>query len=585
MGVYDSKTHPLLYFTNRIGVDSFNKFNAQTESLFGFDVWLSTMHDTGLWNTVISDTAPTDLSAIWIDPNNPATAAASIVKMHDGTNWVTATPALFAQAHGQAISGAVVPPTESITSSDGEVMINPSAGNITIGADASQAGMTAQGFLTIHQYITAAVTAGTSGNVKSVEGVLPDASGDIQIPTRTPDPASQENVFVDASGIGKFAEPDNIYEFNVCAENGSSAPSGLPTTEKIYWATGNGLKIMMAKAADGLFYPVNYINIDTVQWFNGLIYNGSAHDLCNVNFQTQSLVRMTDEAAPNGARAYWRGNDGNPKQFYQQVIVGDYITPLNTSFAHTLSFDVRWTDAANAGNQPEAFYAFLVPHDRDNEIMTYPMYYPSPFGTDYDDWAQTGNVTPQTHSTCGPNIFLTQALNPGDTVVHLNDISWWATNATSWNTRALRFLNYKDSNGNPYFIYTREVPLFSVGANLATDGGHFANSGINTGANTITLNNAWHRGVIPAGTRVCNTRLGSTYFNPVAESKATHLAAASEGEWRTVTATIQNASDPSGAIPTEATGIKVGVGSNFESAQTNTASFYWDYANFFLDRV
>ena len=594
MTAYAPKTQYKLFMREIAGITDFTTFMSKVEAIWGLDGFLSEFHESGIFNTVVSDTAPSDTTAIWIDPNNPATGATSIVKMHDGSGWVTGTWQLFTTnlisgSPAGASPGTVVPSEESVISSDGETMINPSPASITVGSDTTQAGLTGQGFVTIADYITAAVTVVANSSIQTINGVAPDASGNVDlcptIPVRTPDAATRYNVFCDATGMGKYQEPDNIYEFAVCAENGSAAPAGLPTTEKTYWATGNGSKILMVKAADGLFYAVNYINIETSQWWNGLVFNGRSDDLCNVNFQNNSWVRMTDEIAPEGSKGYFRANAGNPLNAEVVVYFPDTIIPYSSTQEYKMSYDIRWTETTTTGNIPGSFYVFLAPHDRDGDVMGRLSFFPSPYGSDYEDYIDTGNITPQSIATCGPNVFLTAPLNPGDTVLKLNDVSFWDNNNNHF-YRFLRFLNFKDFNGNDYFDYSQNFPAYRWSWYSAdtNDWGMFDSGSINITLNQITLSEPWSGDSIPAGTRVANSHIGGIFYYPVAEPSATHSAIAGSGDWRKINITVGNLASGIEPFPLEVAGVKLGIIWNSQNT-SSPAEFHLDFANVYLDKV
>ena len=95
MTVYAPKTQYRLFMKDIAGITDFPTFMAKVEAIWGLDGFLSEFHESGIFNTVISDTAPTDKMSIWIDPNNPSTSANSIVKMHNGSEWVNANWNLF----------------------------------------------------------------------------------------------------------------------------------------------------------------------------------------------------------------------------------------------------------------------------------------------------------------------------------------------------------------------------------------------------------------------------------------------------------------------------------------------------------
>lgn len=99
---------------------------------------------------------------------------------------------------------------------------------------------------------------------------------------------------------------------------------------------------------------------------------------------------------------------------------------------------------------------------------------------------------------------LTQDLNDGDTVVHLEDLSGagWVNTTEAWQ-RGFIFWNYKNSLG---YQYPPETYSKNVHATK------YETANVNVSAGTITLNSAWSGGTIPAGTYVSRYSSGSTYY-------------------------------------------------------------------------
>lgn len=95
MTVYTPKTNYRLFMRDIAGITDFPTFMAKVEAIWGLDGFLSDFHETGIFNTIISDTAPTDKTAIWIDPNNPTTGDTSLVKTYNGSNWVIGVTNVF----------------------------------------------------------------------------------------------------------------------------------------------------------------------------------------------------------------------------------------------------------------------------------------------------------------------------------------------------------------------------------------------------------------------------------------------------------------------------------------------------------
>lgn len=98
---------------------------------------------------------------------------------------------------------------------------------------------------------------------------------------------------------------------------------------------------------------------------------------------------------------------------------------------------------------------------------------------------------------------LTQDLKNGDTVVHLEDLSGAGWIATEAYQRGFIFWNYKNSLGYQYPPETYSRNCY---------GTLYENANVNVSAGTITLNSAWNKGTIPAGTYVSRYGSGGTYY-------------------------------------------------------------------------
>ena len=95
---------------------------------------------------------------------------------------------------------------------------------------------------------------------------------------------------------------------------------------------------------------------------------------------------------------------------------------------------------------------------------------------------------------------LSQDLTPGDTIVHLTDASGWANPGTYDNQVAI--FGYTDSTGYTYpdLTYTRRVYSYNK-------------SSLDLTNNQVTLNNPYSGSeIIPAGTSVCISTDGATYY-------------------------------------------------------------------------
>ena len=99
--------------------------------------------------------------------------------------------------------------------------------------------------------------------------------------------------------------------------------------------------------------------------------------------------------------------------------------------------------------------------------------------------------------------YLTEDLNIGDTIVHLNDVSNFLIdgNVPSYQI-GLIFWNYKDSSG---YIYPEETYSRNVWSNLYT------HDNIDKENNTITLKQSWNHGKIKSGTKLSQMRYAGIF--------------------------------------------------------------------------
>lgn len=111
---------------------------------------------------------------------------------------------------------------------------------------------------------------------------------------------------------------------------------------------------------------------------------------------------------------------------------------------------------------------------------------------------------------------LTQPLSPGDTVIYATDLSQWSTATNNYYYHAAIF-GYKDSTGYVYpdLEYTQDSPVF---------GSYSDKTHIDKTNNTITLNSAYTGAYRPAGTVICQSTEGSTYYYPFGGLKLADLS-------------------------------------------------------------
>lgn len=102
---------------------------------------------------------------------------------------------------------------------------------------------------------------------------------------------------------------------------------------------------------------------------------------------------------------------------------------------------------------------------------------------------------------------LKQQLKAGDTKIYVNDLSAWNANSGHYYDVAAIF-SYTDGQGYtwPDGIYTRNCPAFASSTEAKTN--------LDKTNNIITLLTAYTGPTMPAGTKVCASTYGSTYFYP-----------------------------------------------------------------------
>lgn len=163
---------------------------------------------------------------------------------------------------------------------------------------------------------------------------------------------------------------------------------------------------------------------------------------------------------------------------FDGVTTKQYI-PMNKNHTYTISGYVKAT--ASSGTT----YPSIYPYDVDMLFINH-----------YNTAAGFGSSYQTT---------LAQPLHKGDTVIYATDLSAWTTGDNYYFRVAI--FGYKNSLGEVYpdMVYTQDCPAFGT----KTDKSH-----IDKTNNTITLNAAYTGEDRPAGTKICQTTEGSTYYYP-----------------------------------------------------------------------
>lgn len=218
-------------------------------------------------------------------------------------------------------------------------------------------------------------------------------------------------------------------------------------------------------------------------------YNYNTKKLNSINYKC-STVRG-ENLVVNGDLSY--GDNTNfPALTYKDSsfsisgnknVVSDFYIPIDPNKTYELGIDMK------SSNTTATYYVGFRDFDVDKKEIT-------PDSVMY---------IPQTITT------LSKDLNNGDTVVHLTDLSKWknSTSSSSYK-RGFIFWNYKDSTGYEYpeLIYSKNI--FKT---LWND------SNVNKTNNTITLNSAWSKGTIKAGTKLSQATSGNVFNYSILQNK------------------------------------------------------------------
>ncbi|MHB8830498.1 MAG: Kelch repeat-containing protein [Patescibacteria group bacterium] len=168
-------------------------------------------------------------------------------------------------------------------------------------------------------------------------------------------------------------------------------------------------------------------------------------------------------------------------------LFSDELIPVDVSKYYRMVGWAKHGDTGGAGYDPtNAQYAGVVAFDIDGNPVT------------PDNSVKYGTSTDTT---------LTQALNIGDTVMHLANAAGWNETNCLYYSCAFSWWPYTNSKGYTYpnYTYTRNGSMYTYGYPNPT----WPSGGI-TG-NDITLTGPWPGPALPSGTPVRNLYSGSTY--------------------------------------------------------------------------
>ena len=195
-----------------------------------------------------------------------------------------------------------------------------------------------------------------------------------------------------------------------------------------------------------------------------LVTNGTASLGNNTNFSSTEY---------DGTEQYY--SSGSFKCVGKKQLFSDEFIPIDINQQYTFSYHIKTTNTA------ATYYDALIMYDADKKLI-----YRNNIA-----WAD------------GSTTVLTQDLNNGDTIVHLQNVAGFdAATPNSWK-RGFIFWNYKNSKGYEYGTETYSRNVYS---GLWDDG-----TAIDIQNNTITLKAPWSRGKISAGTSLSQCMAGGGF--------------------------------------------------------------------------
>lgn len=197
-----------------------------------------------------------------------------------------------------------------------------------------------------------------------------------------------------------------------------------------------------------------------------LVTNGSGLLGDNYNFSMLTFDPVNAYGTPGSFKTTARNS----------VLCNDEYIPVDITSSYKMSFDIKTT------NGSARFYNAIQSYDVDKRAILFKNV----------NWVANTTTT------------LSQALNTGDTVIHLTSAANWDTTTTFSYQKGIIVWNYENSYGYKYPVETYSQNVYpSLYSN---------NSAVNKTNNTITLASGWAGPNLPAGTSVSQCTDGSTYI-------------------------------------------------------------------------
>ena len=263
----------------------------------------------------------------------------------------------------------------------------------------------------------------------------------------------------------------SIIEYYAVSSSNTTAPISWVTTplqmtdvNKYLWSYRvysytNGTTTETRKCVIGV-----YGDSGTVGAGGNLVKNGFGEYLDNTNFSDGGGI-FTRGDCPEGCYGYFTNGETG-------------YMPFDPTKVYDLEFWIRAGKAATADSRN---YFSIIPYDVDGNPIAY------------------YHVTNYTRDL----FYLSEDLNPGDTVVHFTDLSKWHTSTSAAYQRSMLFFGYTDNTG-----YTYPDGTYSRYAYLNV---YASDSSVDKTNNTILLSKAWTGRAYKKGTCATQTTDGATY--------------------------------------------------------------------------
>lgn len=192
-------------------------------------------------------------------------------------------------------------------------------------------------------------------------------------------------------------------------------------------------------------------------------------------------------------------DDPKIKASFKNSTTTQYI-PIDNMYSY--KFQVWLKSSSTSGTTYPSFY----PYDIDKKFIGY---YHTKSGFNLNTMTKLKND-----------------LKPGDNKIYVEDLSEWNANSGHYYNYAAIF-GYADSTGYVYpdGVYTQNTPAFGSSTNAKTN--------LDKTNNIITLNSTYNGQTVLAGTSVCASTNGSTYFYPIGG-----ISRASLSDWTFKTSTF-----------------------------------------------